>query len=139
VAFAVALVGSLLVAFSSALVYHTHFPKKLGLVILAFFVGVLCFSSIGVLLGAVMPTARSAQGAGVLLWFVMLFLGGAGPPPEVLTSGMRVVSNITPLKHLAVLLQDPWLGFGWNNHQLLIVTGFLLGSTLLSLRFFRWE
>ena len=30
--------------------------------------------------GAVLPTARAAQAVGMLVWFVMLFLGAAGPP-----------------------------------------------------------
>jgi ABC-2 type transport system permease protein len=139
VALALATVGSLLLGLAAALAYRVHGPVQLAGVVGAFLLAVLTFSAIGVMLGALLPTARAAQGAGVLLWFVMLFLGGAGPPPEVLTRGMRVVADITPLKHVVVLLQDPWLGFGWNLTQTLVVLGFALAAALLSLRFFRWE
>ena len=57
----------------------------------AFIISGLAFAALGVLLGAVLPNARSAQALGVLLWFVMLILGGAGPPPEVLTGAMDFV------------------------------------------------
>jgi hypothetical protein len=38
-----------------------------------------------------------------------------------------------------VLLQDPWLGFGWNWTVFLIVMGIMAVASLLSLRLFRWE
>ena len=55
------------------------------------------FAAFGIFLGAVLPTARAAQAVGMLVWFVMLFLGGAGPPPEVLTDEMGFVADLTPL------------------------------------------
>jgi ABC-2 type transport system permease protein len=40
------------------------------------------FASIGVFLGAVLPTARAVQGAGLALFFVMMMISGSGPPRE---------------------------------------------------------
>ena len=70
---------------------------------------------------------------------MMLFVGGAGPPPEVLTSSMQFVGKLTPLQHVITLLQDPWLGFGWNWTEAAIVAGILFVCALLSVRFFRWD
>jgi hypothetical protein len=36
-------------------------------------------------------------------------------------------------------LQDPWLGFGSNRTELLVIAGILVLSALLGLRLFRWE
>jgi len=69
----------------------------------------------------------------------MLILAGAGPPREVMTEVMQVVGDITPLRYVILSLQDPWLGFGWNQKASLIVIGIMLGASLLSVRFFRWE
>jgi ABC-2 type transport system permease protein len=113
-------------------------PQSAGKV-LAGFLGVsLSFAALGVLLGAVLPTARAAQALGVMLWFVMLMVGGAGPPPEVLTGGMDVVGTLTPLRHAVRVMQDGWLGLD-AGLSWLIVGGVLLGSGALSVRFFRWE
>jgi len=101
--------------------------------------GTLCFASLGVMLGSILPTARAAQGVGVLLWFVMIFISGAGPPPEVLSDSMVWVARFMPLTHTVRLLQDPWLGFGWNVMETIIVVGITVGAALISLRFFRWE
>ncbi len=101
-------------------------------------VGALAFAAFGVLLGAVLPTARAAQGLGVMLWFVMLFLGGAGPPPEVLSAAMRTVGDATPLPYAVRAFQDGWLGLdpglAW---PVLVALGIL--STVAALALFRWE
>lgn len=135
----IAIVGSVLLVIAARLAYTFQAPHDPARVILAFFLGALAFSALGVLLGALLPTARAAQGAGILLWFIMLFIGGAGPPPEVLTDSMAFVGRLTPLRHVIFLLQDPWLGFGWNWTETAIVAGIAAVAGVVSLRFFRWE
>ena len=113
-------------------------PDSLLLVLGGFAVGALAFAAFGVLLGAVLPTARAAQALGVMLWFLMLMLGGAGPPPEVLSGAMSTVGDLTPLRHAVRIMQDGWLsldaGFSW-----LIVAAVFALSAVLAVRFFRWE
>ena len=138
--FLIALVGSLLIwGFGKLTQPDILFPGEPWLVLAAFVLGTFCFAAIGVLLGALLPSTRSAQGLGLILFFVMMILGGAGPPLEVLTSAMRVISNATPIKYVIVLLQDPWLGFGWNTEYSLIVAGITVVAAVLAFRFFRWE
>jgi hypothetical protein len=69
----------------------------------------------------------------------MMILGGAGPPPEVLKGAMGVVGKATPLRYAILMLQDPWLGFGWNVGASLIVGAITVGSAALAARFFRWQ
>lgn len=108
------LVGAVAVAGISFLTNDPRPPGDvLGLVV-AFVVGSVSLTLLGILLGAVLPTARAAQGAGVLLWFVLLIIGGAGPPPEVLPSAMDTVGSLTPLRPLIRALQDPWFAGGWD-------------------------
>ncbi len=139
VSFIIAVVGSLLVLVLGLLVYSPHLPQSPGLLIPAFLLGLLCFNAIGFFLGAVLPSTRAAQGLGLILFFVMMILGGAGPPPEVLTGAMDIVGKITPLRHVIIMLQDPALGFGWNINASLITAGFMVVATALAARFFRWE
>ena len=67
------------------------------------------FAAIGVLLGAILPSSRAAQAFGVLFWFVFLIVGGAGPPPEILTGALGTVSDLTPLRYAINVMQDGWL------------------------------
>ncbi len=139
VGFMIALIGAVLVIVLGMLVYDAHLPEMPGLVIPAFIISGLCFASLGVLLGAVFPTTRAAQGIGLLLFFVMLILAGAGPPREVMTDVMCWIGDATPLRYVILLLQEPWLGFGWDMKSFLIVVGITVVATGLSVRFFRWE
>jgi hypothetical protein len=44
-----------------------------------------------------------------------------------------------PLRHVILMLQDPWLGFGWHVSASLVVVGITVVAALLAARFFRWE
>ena len=139
VSFIIALLGCILVMALAMVAYAPHLPQSLALLIPAFILGTLCFSALGFFLGAVLPSTRSAQGLGLLLFFIMMILGGAGPPPEVLTGAMRTIGNFTIIRHVILLLQDAYLGFGWRVSASLIVAGITAVAALLSARFFRWE
>lgn len=139
VSFIIAVAGSLLIFAFGMLVYTPNLPVSPLPLVGAFVLGTLCFACLGFLLGAIMPSTRAAQGIGLILFFVMMILGGAGPPPEVLTGAMKAIGEITPMHYVVLMLQNPWLGFAWDTNASLIVTGILAVSALLSARFFRWE
>lgn len=139
VSFVIAVAGCILILICGILAYSPHMPQEVGLLILAFLLGLVSFTAFGFFLGAVLPSTRAAQGLGLILFFVMMILGGAGPPPEVLTGAMDTVGQITPLRHVILILQDPYLGLGWNVQASLIVAGITVVATALAARFFRWE
>jgi ABC-2 type transport system permease protein len=139
VSFIIAMLGSLLIFIFGILVYSPNMPQSPSLLVLGFLLGLVSFIALGFFLGAVLPSTRAAQGLGLILFFVMMILGGAGPPPEVLTGAMDIVGKITPLRHVILILQDPYLGLGWNQNASLIVTGVTAVATALATRFFRWE
>ena len=139
VSFVIALIGSILVLICGIIAYSPSMPQEVGLLVLAFLLGLISFTAFGFFLGAVLPSTRAAQGLGLILFFVMMMLGGAGPPPEVLTGAMDIIGQITPLRHVIIILQDPYLGFGWNLNASLIVVGITVVATALAARFFRWE
>jgi ABC-2 type transport system permease protein len=139
VSFVITVAGSILITVFGLLVYHPHLPVYSGQLGVAFVLGTLCFASIGFFLGAVLPSTRSAQGVGLILFFIMMILGGAGPPPEVLTGAMDIIGKIMPLRYVILMLQNPWLGFNWYTSASLITAGITVVAALLAARFFRWE
>jgi ABC-2 type transport system permease protein len=139
VSFVIAIVGCILVTILGFLVYQPHAPVNIVGLIAAFILGGICFTCFGFFLGAVLPSIRAAQGIGMLLFFVMMILGGAGPPPEVMSRVMQVIGEITPLHWVIYMLQNPWLGFDWHTNASLITAGITVVSAGLAARFFRWE
>ena len=138
----IAIIGSLLVFALGMATYRPDLPDNIPQVIAAFLLGVACFTAFGFFLGAVLPSTRSAQGIGLILFFVMMILGGAGPPPEVMTGVMNVIGEATPLHYVIYTLQNAWLpgaDFGWNTSASLITAGIMVVSAALAARFFRWE
>jgi ABC-2 type transport system permease protein len=136
--FVIATASAALLVVVAKLVHDVAMPDSIVGTVAGFALCGLAFAALGVLLGAVLPNARSAQALGVLLWFVMLILGGAGPPPEVLTGAMDVVGKLTPLRHGIRIIQDPWLSLDAGLSWLAVAVVFAIATTA-AIRFFEWE
>jgi ABC-2 type transport system permease protein len=127
-----ATVGALLLTVVSVLAYDVTLPVSWPGVVLAYLVVAAAFSALGALLGFLMPTARAAQGLGVLLFFVFMMLGGAGPPREVLPTALGRISDGIPVTYAARLLRGPWLDRGWDDGALVVMLVVLLVSLVLT-------
>ncbi len=123
---AVGIVALLVVA---GLVYGIHAVEDTSATVLALALATTTFVSIGVAFGSVLGNARSAQGMGLLLFFPSFLLGGAGPPPEVMSDGMQRVSDLLPLTHAIRAIQEPWLDIGSPGDHLAVLTGWLVLAT----------
>jgi ABC-2 type transport system permease protein len=131
-------VGSVLVAAFAAVFYPVHFPDSIILLAAGFVLCSAAFAAIGTLLGAVMPSPRAAQGAGLMLFFVMLFLSGASVPTEVMSDTMRRIGDVLPLTYGVDLLQGAWTGGTWDWRAALVLLGIAFATGFLSLRVYRW-
>jgi ABC-2 type transport system permease protein len=139
VAIGLVIIGGVAIAIASRLFYGALLPESWLGVVAAFALAVACFSALGIALGAVLPSARAAQGAGIILFFVMMMIGGAGPPRGVLTDPMRWMSNPLPFTHAVLTMQDPWLRGEWDGIASAFVGAFTLAAVVVAARFFRWE
>jgi ABC-2 type transport system permease protein len=83
--------------------------------------GAVAFVSIGVLLGTILRSARSAQAVGLLLFFPSFLLGVGGPPPSVLGSALEHISKVLPLALVTNSVREPWLGIGTGSGSLVAV------------------
>lgn len=131
VATCVATVGAVVVGSVSALAYDALVPRDWVGAVAAHLLCAVSFATLGTLLGLLMPTARAAQGLGVLLFFVFMMLGGAGPPTEVLPDALAGIGAVLPVTHAARLLRGPWLGYGFDLGAVGVVAGLLVVSAVL--------
>jgi ABC-2 type transport system permease protein len=96
--------------------------------------GAVAFVSIGVLLGSVLRTARSAQAVGLLIFFPSFLLGAGGPPPHVMGSVVREVAGPLPLTLLTNAVRQPWLGIGPATGSLVAIAAIAVAATVLAVR-----
>jgi ABC-2 type transport system permease protein len=126
-----ALGGAVLLA-AASLVYDIHAPSSVAGVALGFAVGAFSFVALGLLLGSLAPTARAAQAIGLVLFFPMWLLSGAGPPRGVMTQAMRQLSDLLPLTVVVTAIQQPWLGTGSNLPELVALSGLFAAAVALT-------
>lgn len=97
-------------------------------------VGSVAFVSVGVLLGTVLPSARSAQAIGLLLFFPSFLLGVGGPPPGAMSPTLRDIAEKLPLALANQAIREPWLGLGTATGALVTVTVLAVVATTLAAR-----
>ena len=141
VVFAMTCLGMLLLIAAGMLVYHVHFEGNAFSVLGSFVLSSLSFFGIGFILAGTMPTARTAQVAGMVLLYPMMFLSGAFFPVELLPAAVQKVSAFMPLTYVVNLLRGLWTGEPWGKHLLDVgvLAGMLLLGIIVSLKTFRWE
>jgi ABC-2 type transport system permease protein len=96
--------------------------------------GSVAFVSIGVLLGTVLRSARSAQAVGLMLFFPSFLLGVGGPPPQVMGTALKNISDVLPLALVTNSVREPWLGLADGSASLIAVVVIAVLALALSVR-----
>jgi ABC-2 type transport system permease protein len=134
IGFVATITASVVLLGVAAPVYGIPTPHQWAPLILALVLGTLAFVSIGVLLGTVLPSARSAQAVGLLLFFPSFLLGAGGPPPHVMGSALRTIASYLPLTWVTDSVRDPWLGIGTATGSLVTVAAMATVTAAWALR-----
>lgn len=141
VLFLMTTIGMLLLIVSGKAAYGLRFagdPLDVGL---AYLLCSTSFFALGFVLAAVLPTTRSAQTVGMVLFYPMIFLSGATIPREILPETIRTYAQILPLTHVVNLLRGLWIGDPWSSHytEVGVLLGLLVAGVIISAKTFRWE
>ncbi|MGM0366406.1 MAG: ABC transporter permease [Actinomycetota bacterium] len=107
-----------------------------------FTLGSLTFLSIGFFLASFIRSARAATPVCMIVFFMLLFLGGIFFPLSIMPNFLEVFSRILPSTHLndalrLVMVEGEAIGTIWR--ELLVVGGWLAVTLGLSIKFFKWE
>ena len=141
VTFLMTALGMSFLLISGKAAFGLRFAGNAFSVLAAFILSSLSFFALGFVLAGVMPTARTAQIVGMVIFYPMIFLSGATLPLQVLPQAVRDFSPILPLTHVVSLLQGLWMGEGWGEHlkEVGILVGLLVAGVAVSAKTFRWE
>lgn len=132
-----ATIGAFAMIAIGVVIYGAGLPESPLRAVGTFVLSSVSLLGLGLLLASITPSARAAQAAGMILFFPMWLLSGAGPPPAVMTEGMGTVSGALPLTYAVRAMQDAWLGRASDPTDLVVLTAILVVSGTLSSLSFR--
>ncbi|MBN2394771.1 MAG: ABC transporter permease [Anaerolineae bacterium] len=137
----ITLVGMIGLVLVGWLLYRVQFEGRVIAVVLAVIFCGLAMCAIGYVIASLARGARTAQVAGMVIFYPMMFLSGASLPLELLPEGIRKVANYLPLTYVVKLLRGLWFGDTWGDHllEVAVLGGVLVICTIVAARFFRWE
>ncbi len=123
------------------LLFRVAFDGNVIVVGIAITFCALSMFSIGYLIAAVAPTARTAQVIGMLVFYPMMFLSGASIPIEVMPESVQRIAQFLPLTYAVQLLKGLWFGEPWGDFAVgtAVLLGVFVVCTAMAARFFRWE
>ena len=138
----VILAQTLLLLVVGTLAFHIRISGDLFWSWMVMTMGALCFLGIGFLLTGLIKSARAANGISMVVFFMLMFMGGIFFPNEMMPDFLRIFSNTLPSTNLNDALRMVAInGAGINEvwQELVIVGGWLVGSLLLAVKLFHWE
>jgi len=123
------------------LLYRVQFEGNILLLLFAVILSGLAMSSMGYLIASIASGARVAQVIGMVIFYPMMFLSGAGMPIEFLPPSLQRVSDFLPLTYVARLLRGLWFGEPFVDHlfEVGVLAGILIVFGAAAARYFRWE
>lgn len=136
----------------AVLFFHVHLPSTAGrwlTLAWVFAAGLSTCSALGILLGGFVKDGRTASAVTLPPFLVLQFVSGVFFPLGQLSPLLRGIGRVFPLAWMcqglrSVFLPDQALvaepSHAWQLPEIaLILAAWLVGSTLLALRTFRWK
>ncbi|MEV0230559.1 ABC transporter permease [Nonomuraea sp. NPDC050786] len=133
-----AVLGTALLIAIGLVAYDLTAPANVGAVVVAWLLAALSLSGIGLLLGAVVPSGRTATVIGLSLFFPMVFTSGAVIPRESMGGAMRAIGDLTPMAPAVQALRDGWAGHPLSPLSLIIMIAICLVAGGVAVKAFRW-
>jgi ABC-2 type transport system permease protein len=104
--------------------------------------GAISFLALGFALAALIKNEKSAHPLSMIVFFIMMFLGGCFFPIEQMPEFLRPVCEALPSLHLndalrMIAVEEVGISEVWREAPILL--GWLTGCSVLAVKFFRWE
>jgi ABC-2 type transport system permease protein len=136
----------LLLAFATALqlsvaggVLGIHLPSRALPVAVVCALGTAAMFAVGLLIAALAPNGRAANGIGVLLYFPMAYLAGLIQPVTQMPANLARIGEYTPLGAFRAGLAQAWAGQTPDLLPLILLGGYTVVISAVAARCFRWE
>jgi len=121
------------------LAFPISLPASAIWFIASFILGAASLFAIGLLIGALAPTANTGQGVGMLLYFPLLFFAGVYVPLEVMSNKIQTISSYTPAGAAVEALASSWSGNSPQTTSLFVMAAYAIACSSIAIRLFRWH
>ena len=128
----------LLVAFG-VLAFDLRAPRGPAPALLAVLGSIAAVLSLGFLLAALLPTARTTQAVAAALYFPMIFLSGAVMPREALPEAAQRIGDVLPFTYAVRAIREAWTTGAVDGAGLAVLAGTAVVASLVAVRTFRWD
>lgn len=138
----IAAVQTVLIVGVGALAFGVTIVGNLTLVVGLIALGALTFLALGYLIAAYARTEESATALTSVVQFPLMFLSGIFFPIGFMPDWLQPVAAFLPLTYLADALRQTMVGgaaYAPLHLDVLILAGWLVVSTAVTARFFRWQ
>ncbi len=140
--YVVMIIQTLLIIIIGVFVFNVSFAGNYLLLWLVVTLGAVCFLSIGFLLVSFIKNARAATPVCMIVFFILLFLGGIFFPLSIMPNFIEFFTLLLPSTHLnnalrMIAIDGLGISFMWK--ELLIIGGWIIATLALSIKFFKWE
>jgi ABC-2 type transport system permease protein len=135
----VAVFALALIAVVARVAFSVRLPHQVVGFIITLVLGGIAMLSLGAVVAAVAWSVRAASAIGTLLFFPMMFFAGLWIPRQSMSSGLRTVSDYTPLGAMVGAVQDTMRGSWPHPVHLVVLAAYAVVLPLAASRLFRWE
>lgn len=134
-----AVAGVALMTLFATLVLGVAPPGNPGGFVLAFVLATATVLAMGMLIGALAPSSKSATAIGLAALFPLLFLAGVWTPVEMLPGALSAIGTATPLGAGLAAIRDTWSGAAPQPLHLVLMLGYTIVFGAIGSRTFRWS
>ncbi len=135
----VAVIAMILILGVGRLAFNVGLPRPALGFVLAFGLAAAALLSLGLVVAAVTPNGRAANGVGTLVLFPLMFFAGLWLPRAAMPGLLRHVSDVTPLGAAVQALQDTMQGRWPQPLHLAVMAAYAIIFGLAAVKWFRWE
>ena len=136
---AAAILSAVMIMAVARLAFHVPTPVKPGWFTVSLLCGIAALFSLGMLVSAVAPPARSAMAIAMALFFPNMFLAGIYFPADQMSPALQRIGDFTPLGAAFRAIRDSWMGIDPRLEYLGIMAAYALVAGVLAARFFKWD
>jgi ABC-2 type transport system permease protein len=119
--------------------FDVPLPRDIPGFLLAFVLCVSAMFALGLLIAAIAPTGKAANGIATVLFFPLGFLAGIWTPGPLMPDVIRKISDFTPLGAGVQAMQGAWDGQFPSSLHLIVLLALTLGLGFAAAKLFRWD